>query len=46
MASGYKIGPSILNRDLASLGAEGLQMLDSWANYLHLDCSTGKRTDT
>ncbi|XP_072455658.1 ribulose-phosphate 3-epimerase-like isoform X2 [Notamacropus eugenii] len=37
MASGCKIGPSILRGDLACLGAECSQMLDSGADYLHLD---------
>ncbi|KAJ1064413.1 hypothetical protein K5549_014827 [Capra hircus] len=36
MASGCKIGPSIHNSDLASLG-----MLDSEADYLHLDVING-----
>ena len=41
MASGCKIGPSIHNSNLASLGAEFLQMLDSEVDYLHLDVIDG-----
>lgn len=41
MASGCKIGPSIHNSNLAGLGAEFLQMLDSEVDYLHLDVTDG-----
>ncbi|KAB0387301.1 hypothetical protein FD755_002257 [Muntiacus reevesi] len=41
MASGCKIGPCIHNSDLASLGAEYLQVLNSEAYYLHLDVTDG-----